>query len=322
MELDPQIIVADLTGEASPDEQVAIARWLRARADHQEQYDRMRRLWNLLGEVEWSDAHIGGSVLSAATVATARPVRAPASTRHLRVPQLARGLLAAGIVAVAIGAAWFGRAMVHPAHLTSVETGEHQLRTVQLADGTVIRLGPLSRISFDEAGASREVRLDGQAYFAVAHQEGIPFRVSARGGQVRVLGTRFDVLARGSELNVTVVDGAVELAAQGRRVAIGAHQMGRSDVGSPPVVESATDVYEMIGWVGDFTAYDSTPLSEVAREFERRFGLPIEIADPELTDRTVTGWFSEQPPLEMIETICGAVNARCTSSDGMVRMQL
>jgi ferric-dicitrate binding protein FerR (iron transport regulator) len=59
-------------------------------------------------------------------------------------------------------------------------------------------------------GGDRVIGLTGQAYFDVAKDAAHPFRVSANGVNVNVLGTRFDVMAYADEptINTTLVNGA------------------------------------------------------------------------------------------------------------------
>src|SRR5207247_1917000 len=79
-------------------------------------------------------------------------------------------------------------------------TGATEAATIHLRDGTVVRLAPQSRLRLTGVPGVREVTLDGRAYFAVAKLAGRPFTVKSRGGQAVVLGTRFEVDARGEEM--------------------------------------------------------------------------------------------------------------------------
>jgi ferric-dicitrate binding protein FerR (iron transport regulator) len=79
-------------------------------------------------------------------------------------------------------------------------------------------------------------------------------------------------------------------------------------------------MFQVIDWLGPFLAFESTPLRQVAQEFRERFGVHIEIIDDVLSDRTVTGWFSDLSVEEMVAGICAVVEAQCAIRDGTVRM--
>jgi ferric-dicitrate binding protein FerR (iron transport regulator) len=72
-------------------------------------------------------------------------------------------------------------------------TDTAEMATARLDDGSVVRLAPRSRLRVSHAAHVRESWLDGEAYFAVAHDKARPFRVRTRAGTVEVLGTRFDL---------------------------------------------------------------------------------------------------------------------------------
>ncbi|RZM23565.1 MAG: hypothetical protein EOO88_25745, partial [Pedobacter sp.] len=104
-------------------------------------------------------------------------------------------------------------------------TAAHSIRTpkggsyeVMLVDGTKIWLNALSAIKFDAvpASASRRVSLTGEAYFEVTHDKLKPFVVSAKGQQIQVLGTHFNVHAYSDEAaaRTTLLEGAVRVLAE------------------------------------------------------------------------------------------------------------
>ena len=66
-----------------------------------------------------------------------------------------------------------------------------------LGDGTKVWLNAGSRMAFPTkfTGKKREVFLDGEAYFEVAHNQKIPFLVNTNELSVKVLGTRFNISA-------------------------------------------------------------------------------------------------------------------------------
>src|SRR5690606_28743753 len=155
------------------------------------------------------------------------------------------------------------------------------------------------------SGYSREVALEGRAFFAVAESRE-PFRIYTPGGEVEVLGTRFELESREREVQVTVVEGTVRIHAEGGDAEVGPKQVARAAEMTAPEVLDVDDVFEHMGWLGDFLAFESTPLVDVVEEFERRFDLQVEIADPQLLSIRVTGWFVNAPPEEMIAGICAA----------------
>lgn len=90
--------------------------------------------------------------------------------------------------------------------------GEYQ---ITLADGTKVWMNSDSKLIFPVRfpGNKREVILEGEAYFEVAHDTTRPFYVKACGIDIRATGTAFNVMAYGNEpeCKVTLVEGGVNI---------------------------------------------------------------------------------------------------------------
>jgi len=83
-----------------------------------------------------------------------------------------------------------------------------------LPDGTKVWINSASELSYPLAfGKSiRQVELRGEAYFEVAHEKNRPFIVRTAHGDIKVLGTAFNLTAYNSaSSNVTLINGSIQL---------------------------------------------------------------------------------------------------------------
>jgi transmembrane sensor len=142
------------------------------------------------------------------------------------------------------------------------------------------------------------------------------------GGEVEVLGTRFDVDSRGADLQVAVVEGTVRMRVRDDRLQLTANQVAWVPEDGAIGVRTVLDPFEAIEWLGAFVAFEATPLQQVVDEFARRFGIQVEVADGTLLSRTVTGWFTDQTPEMMIGSICTVIGAQCDMNGDVVTMRL
>lgn len=76
-----------------------------------------------------------------------------------------------------------------------VSSGIQNMQAVTLPDGTEVQLGPGSRLTYPSqfTGRTREVKLDGQAFFDVERDPRKPFIVHASDMDIQALGTAFEV---------------------------------------------------------------------------------------------------------------------------------
>lgn len=200
-------------------------------------------------------------------------------------------------------------------------TGASETATVVLADGTVVRLGPESRLRIPGIRGSREVFLDGTAFFAVAKLPEYPFRVRTRAGDAQVLGTRFEIRTNAGNLRVVVLEGRVALESGTDRVEVGAGEMSLISEGTSSAPVKVDDIRPLVPWLERFLVFQSTPLAEVAMELEREYGVPVEIADDALAGLTVTGWYADKSFEEVLAVVCGVLRAECSIRGGVAYVE-
>ena len=195
---------------------------------------------------------------------------------------------------------------------------------VRLDDGSVIRLGPESRLTTNQTHSpelpTRQVTLEGEAFFSIASDEARPFVVTTAAGSARVLGTRFHLAAQADELAVVVVEGRVALAGRDQEVEVGAGQTTRLVSGRNQPVEDTRPIEEVADWLGDFLIFQDTPLAVAMREVGTRYGREVEISDPVLTERTLTMWFNGKSLEEVMTVVCSVIDAHCTIGETTVRI--
>jgi transmembrane sensor len=200
-----------------------------------------------------------------------------------------------------------------------VLTGAAEMATVQLRDGSVVRLAPASRLRVIDNADRRAVTLDGRAFFAVAPMPNRPFVVTTRLGEAKVLGTRFELATGDGELRLLVVEGRVALSARNSvEVRGGEASAVREGLVLPPT--RVADAERMEGWVGRFLVFQATPMRDVAREVEAMYHVRLVAADSAMAQRTITATFIDRPVEQVVAVICSVVNARCEWREGEVSL--
>jgi transmembrane sensor len=131
--------------------------------------------------------------------------------------------------------------------------------------------------------------------------------VHTSGGQVRDIGTRFDVRAYGDAARerVVVIEGAVAVA----ETTVRAGQVAtRSRTGTVRLVSRA-NVENELAWTRGRLVFESVPLGEVAQRLGRWYDLDIRV-DTALAERPVTGSYGDEPVAQVLTLITAAVGAR------------
>ena len=204
-------------------------------------------------------------------------------------------------------------------------TAADETAMVRLDDGSVIRLGPESRLTTHPAHSTdqptRQVTLEGEAFFSIAADEARPFVVATAAGSARVLGTRFHLAANREELAVVVVEGRVALAGRDQEVEVGAGQATRLVRGSAQPVVDAPRIDQVADWLRYFLIFHDTPLAAAMQEVGQRYDREVEISDPALMERTLTMWFHGKSLEEVMTVVCSVIDAHCSIGNATVRIE-
>ena len=206
-----EIIDREQRGEASPAELEQLTEWRRASIANEHEY---RRLVRMLGVTRTLVSSLRSEPPSAASVLGRRrdDVPSTSASRARWIPWLiAVGAAAAGVIAGFVLPRANAPKPAHSWGVADVATGAAEMTTVQLGDGSVVRLAPSSRLRVTASDSAREVTLDGRAFFVVAKMPTRPFIVHTAAGNARVLGTRFELATQEHDLKLVVVEGRVAL---------------------------------------------------------------------------------------------------------------
>jgi transmembrane sensor len=179
-----------------------------------------------------------------------------------------------------------------PAPSREFATSAGEQLHVTLSDGSLVDLGPRSRLMVAYTPAGRDVRLEtGEGFFAVQKNAARPFRVHVLSGLVTAVGTAFDVRTMNDHVVVSVAEGIVQVGSAENASGFAA---GR-DAGPPSAVHGLSAVRLTRGDSISFVSRDGNaaleeatlskfdPLS-VARWREGRFEYSNEPLRDVLTD--------------------------------------
>lgn len=218
---------------------------------------------------------------------------APAETRAARrarpLPTRALAFAFMGVVFVSAGIVW----LMRPSS-TVYTTGRGQQTEILLGDSSQVTVNHTSRLTVNGrlSTGDRSVTLEGEAYFRI-RTTGEPFTVSTSAGTIRVLGTEFNVRVREGRLEVAVVRGSVRVT--------GHHSGGDSSVvlaqgqktvcrgGEGPGTPAGIPFAGYPGWIHGQLFFEKVPLLSACREIESRFDVVITIRNRPKQDHTLTG---------------------------------
>ncbi|MFB9863509.1 FecR family protein [Rufibacter immobilis] len=176
--------------------------------------------------------------------------------------------------------------------LSTPHGGQYQ---ITLADGTKVWLNAASSLRFPAAFAGKErmVELTGEAYFEVAKNKAMPFKVKSRGMEVEVLGTHFNLMAYEDEtqLRTTLLEGAVKVSNSAGAVTIEPNQEAVLHTSSGSLKVNPVDAQESIAWKNGQFLFHDEDLRSVMRKIARWYDVEV-VYEGELGHKSFTGTVS------------------------------
>ncbi|HRQ80888.1 MAG TPA: FecR domain-containing protein, partial [Azospirillaceae bacterium] len=188
-------------------------------------------------------------------------------------------------------------------HATAI--GERRMLT--LADGSTIILDADSAADVVMDAGRREVVLRrGRAFFDVA-KTGAPFIVKAAQGEIRVVGTRFEVARFGDcAAVVTVEEGAVSVtppAGSPQALTPGTRlRFNRHNAKPPEAAERS-----VAAWRQGRLSFDDAPVREIVEEINRYHPARIVLLSDEIGKRRLSGSLPADDPAAALEGLADAL---------------
>lgn len=154
--------------------------------------------------------------------------------------------------------------------------GEYQLL---LPDNTKVWLNAESTIKFPAVfcGKERKIELSGEAYFEVAHNQEMPFRVLVEGTEIEVLGTHFNVNGYNdrNDVNTTLLEGSVKLKNSKNEAMLRPGQSGISSATGGMKVKNV-DVEDAVAWKNGYFVFQDEDIYSIMAKVARWYDVDVE----------------------------------------------
>ncbi|HWW40381.1 FecR family protein, partial [Pedobacter sp.] len=166
---------------------------------------------------------------------------------------------------------------------------------LKLPDGTLVWLNSASSLRFPTqfAGKERSVELDGEAYFEVAKNKEMPFKVHVRAMEVRVLGTHFNVMAYDDEesISTTLLEGSVKVSNALQTAVIRPGQQASLKKSSGILGVEEVNTVEAIAWKNGKFLFADEDIETIMRRISRWYNVEVEYRG-NLSDKNFAGSIS------------------------------
>jgi len=309
----PNFLAKFAAGQHTEAEHLAFQQWLQRATPEQVQdaLDRYEELQRL---------HLSPPPTTAAITALEARLDQLSATESKRAPpRRGRWLSVAAVVLLLLvaGAAYFHNVSLLVPSLAERHTAAGQVARLTLADGTVVQLNGNSTLTYPTAfeGQTRDVYLQGEAYFEVAKDAAHPFLIYSGRLQTRVVGTSFNVYAypNTSRQEVTVLTGRVVVTDSTSGKAVALHPAQKAVLSAHALaVEPVADPKLSLAWQRGQLVFEQATLAEITDKLAQRYGVTIALGGKQLQACRLTVSFAHESLAEALEVITALTGSHYT----------
>ncbi|HBL76599.1 MAG: hypothetical protein A2W90_21190 [Bacteroidetes bacterium GWF2_42_66] len=211
----------------------------------------------------------------------------------------------------------------YDAELASISSPRGQITSLTLFDGTTVWLNSETTIKYSSAfnKKEREVFVEGEAYFEVAHNDKIPFIVNLGNSKVKVHGTTFNVKAYPSDnyIEAVLIEGKIEFIANNRSAVLNPSEKIILLTENGSISTGLADVEKTSAWKKGKYYYSNEKLSSIIEQIQRWYDTEFIFNEDELSHFTFTGVVNREKSIEYNLKIIELTNKiKFESKDGAI----
>ncbi|MCD8073025.1 MAG: FecR domain-containing protein [Alistipes sp.] len=172
-------------------------------------------------------------------------------------------------------------------HTIAVRTNIGERTQMELPDGSLVWLNACTQVRYISSLFSRErrIELSGEAYFEV-EKNSKPFVVDCQGMNIKVLGTKFNVMSNpeDEQITTTLVEGAVQVSSPYIKREKGVNmkpqdQLVIDKTTGNSIITNMYDTGLAVGWIDGTLSFDGNTFEQIARTLERNYNIEIVFMD-------------------------------------------
>ena len=176
--------------------------------------------------------------------------------------------------------------------IVSVERG--QKANITLPDGSKVWLNSQSKLTYspDFNVKTRELLLDGEAFFEVAHNAEKPFIVRSNDIAVEALGTAFGVKAYNEDnlISSILLRGKVRVTTpDGESILMPNERIMYDKTTRKKTKSSVLNSTDFKGWIHNELRYENVSLEDIAKDIQRIYNVKVMFANERIRNQRFTG---------------------------------
>jgi len=288
-----ELIAKKLSGEINKLEEKELDNWLFSSGNNKELYQKFVNIWTKSDEY----GEDFNPDITQAIIKYKKRVKKAEQARFVKVRRMRIIQLAAAAVLLFFFF-YFLTPFVNSDELVVVSTDSSEIRHIILPDSSVVYLNRNTELEYLNDFEERKLNLKGEAFFEVKKKDGRSFIVVTGNTKVLVLGTSFNVKARGGKNNteLAVLTGKVQFSAikSGVKKVLIPSEQATFNANTSKIVKSELKDKNFLAWKTGILNFDNSSLEYILQTLSENYDLKYDFEDDELKDLNLTCEFVNQ----------------------------
>lgn len=297
-----ELIAKYLAGEATPDEAIMLDEWSNASAGNLAYFNESKKAFGIK-DTKVDTVKMFSAVLAQIEPEAGKEVKIIPLKLFFTPLRIAASLVVISLIGIMAAIYVKGNKNLPDQQIASL--GE--VKETRLADGTKVALNKNTSLTLVGGfnGKERKLKLQGEAFFEVAHNDNKPFVIDAGGVLIRDIGTAFNVKANpGSDsVFVSVTEGIVDMSSEANTLRLVQNESAvfvrsTKQLIALNLVESNINSYHT-----KMFSFKAKTLSEVIETINGVYGYLIKLENKDLSNCRITVDFNNESPETIVAII-------------------
>lgn len=306
-----ELLAKYFAGEALPDEAMFIDDWKEAADENQLYFNNARHIFNVKFK-KVDEKRLFAEIVKEANINNVHePKRFNIGLSWLKVAAL--------FMFVSIGVLVYFKLSKSEPDTTIAATTESQTKT--LVDGTKVTLNSQATLTLIGGYNSkqRKLKLSGEAFFEVKHNDELPFVIDVGGVEIKDIGTAFNVkaLPQSDSVMVFVTEGVVELTTEMKSLTIHENQSALYIRSTKSLIQLNHVDANVLSYKTKAFSFKAALVKDVVASINAVYGNVIVLSNQQLGNCLITVDFNNESPEVMAMIIAETLGLTYQKTNGV-----
>jgi len=326
--ISPEILASYLSNQHSDTDAILVNSWIDASSQNRKNFEQIKTIWEETGKI--SPVPIDIDVDAAWDRMSIRINNDDVLKKNIKknkpklfIDRKIMRVAAILLPFIMISSILFllNRKVERISYITKTET-----RKDTLSDGSVVTLNRYSKLNFPQKfkGESREVELEGEAFFEIYPDKEKPFIIKAENTMIKVVGTSFNVRSIGEDnvIEIFVKTGSVLFSdlsgesAKTNSICINAGEKGVFNKRNHQFSKTEDDDRIELFWNEKILKFNRTELYKVTQVLKKVYGETVELKQENLKKMHFSATFENLPIDSVLNVIVKTFDLNLRKENG------